>query len=322
MHVDTKKELYKKMLLIRQVEEAIADKYSEQEMRCPTHLSIGQEAVAAAVGLALNANDQVVSTHRSHAHYLGKGGSLKRMIAELYGKATGCSSGKGGSMHLIDQDVGFMGSTAIVGNSIPIGAGLALSYQLDGSDRVAVIFIGDGATEEGVFAETVNFAALKKLPLLFVCENNLYSVYSPLANRQPFGRSIAKMVEGMGVMVAEGDGNNAIKAFELTQKTISKIRSGGGPWFLEFSTYRWLEHCGANYDNHIGYRIEDEFQSWKERDPVKFLEGALISNNEITVDELDSIHAEVKNQISDAFQFAVASSYPNPEEAFTQVLAR
>ena len=198
------------MVLIRTVEETIAEKYDQQNMRCPTHLSTGQEAVSAAVGMALQKKDLVVSTHRSHGHYLGKGGNIPRMIAEIYGKEGGCSKGKGGSMHLIDLSVGFMGSTAIVGNSIPIGAGLGLAMQLDKSNNISCIFIGDGAIEEGVFAETVNFCAQRDLPVLFLCENNFYSVYSPLTVRQPKNRPIHKMVEAMGIKSFKGDGLSLI----------------------------------------------------------------------------------------------------------------
>ena len=196
------------MKKIRLVEETIARRYGEWNMRCPTHLCTGQEAVAAAVGCALRKDDYAVSTHRAHGHYIGKGGDIRAMIAEIYGKATGCSKGKGGSMHLVDPAVNFMGSTAIVGGTIPVGVGLGLSIKLKKSDQVSCVFFGDGSVEEGVFYEAVNFAALKKLPVLFICENNFYSVYSPLSVRQPAGRKIADMVRGMGCPAEQGDGNN------------------------------------------------------------------------------------------------------------------
>ncbi len=181
------------MLRIRAVEETIAARYSERKMRCPTHLSVGQESVAAAAGAVLRHTDLAVSGHRAHAHYLAKGGSLKAMIAEIYGKATGCSHGKGGSMHLVDESVGFMGSTAIVAGTVPVGVGLAYPMKIQHSGQIACIFLGDAVVETGVFFESVNFAVLRQLPVLFVCENNLYSVYSPMGVRQPAGRSIHKM---------------------------------------------------------------------------------------------------------------------------------
>ena len=175
--------IFEKIFLIRNVEEAIANEYSKQEIRCPVHLSIGQEAVPAVMSLFLKVKDLVVSTHRGHAHYLGKGGNLKKMISEIYGKQTGCSKGKGGSMHLIDKKVGFYGTSAIVGNSIPVGVGLAYDYKLKKNKNLSVIYFGDGAVEEGVFFESLNLAAVKQTPTLFICENNLYSVYSPMKVR-------------------------------------------------------------------------------------------------------------------------------------------
>jgi len=314
-------ELYSKMVLIRAIEEMIAERYDQQKMRCPTHLSTGQEAVSAAVGLALEDKDLAVSTHRSHGHYLGKGGNISRMIAEIYGKETGCSKGRGGSMHLVDLSVGFMGSTAIVGNSIPIGAGLGLSLKLDKSNNISCIFIGDGATEEGVFAETVNFCAQKKLPVLFLCENNFYSVYSPLSVRQPKNRPIYNMVEAMGIKSQQGDGNDVFGVYKTTLDAISSIRNGDGPRFLEFNTYRWREHCGPNYDNHIGYRAEDEFLEWKKKDPIFLAETQLLKENILTHKMISSITQHVKEQVDVAFQFAEDSPFPKKEDVSKYIYA-
>jgi len=200
--------LYRDLLRLRLVEEAIAARYSEWEMRCPTHLSVGQEAAAVGVCGALEQRDYVLSGHRSHGHYLAKGGSLRAMMAEIYGKATGCSSGKGGSMHLIDLEAGFLGAVPIVGSTIPIAVGVGLGIQQAQEDRVSVAFFGDGATEEGVFAESLNYAALAKLPVVFVCENNLYSVYSPIDVRQPSERDLLQISRGHGVPALHGDGND------------------------------------------------------------------------------------------------------------------
>ena len=304
-----KQELYKSMLRIRMVEEEIANRYSEWKMRCPTHLSIGQEGVAAGIGMLLRDDDFVVSTHRSHAHYLGKGGSLNKMIAELYGKETGCSGGRGGSMHLIDESVGFKGSTAIVGNTMPIGVGLALSIQLNKGDQVSCIYVGDGSTEEGVFYESVNFAAVRGLPVLFICENNFYSVYSSLRVRQPKNRKIHEMVEALGIESNAGDGNSADDICRLGKEAIDKIRKTGQPQFLEFSTYRWREHCGPNYDNDIGYRSEDEFEEWKKKDPLLLLKDKL----EITDTENNQIVKMIENEINDAFEFSENSAFPNKD---------
>src|ERR1043165_7017418 len=239
------------MKRIRSVEETIAARYAEQKMRCPTHLSTGQEAVAAAVGAVLRRDDLAVSGHRAHAHYLAKGGSLPAMIAEIYGKAAGCAGGIGGSMHLVDEAAGFMGSTAIVAGTVPVGIGLAYAMKLKRTDQVACVFMGDAVAEAGVFFESVNLAVLKQLPVLFVCENNLYSVYSPLAGRQPQGREIHRMVSAMGLPSAHGDGNDALAVYWMVEEGVRAIRAGGGPRFYEFATYRWREHCGPLYDNDI-----------------------------------------------------------------------
>ncbi len=313
------KDLFYQMLRIRLVEEAIANRYSEQEMRCPTHLSIGQEANAVAVCDSLTHSDLAVSTHRAHAHYLAKGGSLKSLIAELYGKSDGCSSGKGGSMHLIDQSVGFMGSTAIVGGTIPLGAGLALSLQQQKKHDIACLFVGDGATEEGVFYETVNFAAVKKLPLLIVCENNLYSVYSPLSVRQPAGRKIVDMVKAIGISGFGYDGNDVMELHELCQQSIDSIRKGKGPQFIEISTYRWREHCGPNFDNHLPYRTEKEYQKWQDRDPVKYLQNSLLNSQQLNDKHLSKMLEEINSEINEAFIFAHNSPFPNKDKLDTDI---
>ena len=258
-------DLEKNMLRIRLIEESIAEKYSEQKMRCPTHLSIGQEAISVGVCGNLSNEDFLMSTHRAHAHYLAKGGNLKAMLAEIYGKKTGCSGGMGGSMHLIDKSVGFMGSTAIVANTIPVAVGLGMSLKIKQQENISCVFFGDGAVEEGAFYESINFALVHRLPVLFICENNLYSVYSGLDVRQPKNRKIYDMAKGIGISSDSGDGNKLEEVYEMTRQAKTKILSNEGPQLLEFSTYRWREHCGPNYDNDIGYRDEEEFLNWKEK---------------------------------------------------------
>jgi pyruvate dehydrogenase E1 component alpha subunit len=312
-------ELLRRMKRIRHVEEQIAARYQEGKMRCPTHLSVGQEAVAAAVGLALRSDDFAVSSHRAHAHYLAKGGSLRAMLAEIYGKATGCCRGRGGSMHLIDLDVGFAGSSAIVASSIPVGVGLGLSAQLLGTDQLSCVFLGDGAVEEGVFYESVNFSAVRKLPVLFVCENNLYSVYSPLEVRQPSGRKIHEMVRAIGIAAGDGDGNDVEEVYRQTLDAVSGIRSGQGPKFLEFYTYRWREHCGPNYDNDIGYRSEAEFLRWKASDPIARYEKRLTEAGRLTVAGMEAMQRGIEAEVAAAFEFADASPFPAKEEAFAHV---
>ena len=301
-------ELQASMLRIRLVEESIANKYSEQKMRCPTHLSIGQEAIAVGVCSNLTNEDQVLSTHRAHAHYLAKGGCLNSMLAEIYGKVTGCSKGMGGSMHLIDKSVGFMGSTAIVGNTIPVAVGLALEKKLTRKKSIACVFFGDGATEEGAFYESVNFAIIHSLPILFICENNLYSVYSGLEVRQPMDRKIYKMVRAMGISAQHGNGNDVEEVARKVKHAKTMILKSGGPQFLEFDTYRWREHCGPNFDNNIGYREESEFLKWKKKDPLK---NFYSENSQKYIDrKIDTISQE----IDDAHQFADDSKFPTLQE--------
>ena len=303
-----KNKLYESMLRIRLVEESIANKYSEQKMRCPTHLSIGQEAVAVGVCANLTLQDQVLSTHRAHAHYLAKGGCLNSMMAEIYGKASGCSKGMGGSMHLIDTSVGFMGSTAIVGNTIPVAVGLALEKKLTRKKSIACVFFGDGATEEGAFYESVNFAIIHSLPILFICENNLYSVYSGLEVRQPVNRKIYKMVRAMGISAQHGNGNDVEEVTRKVKHAKTMILKSGGPQFLEFDTYRWREHCGPNFDNNIGYREESEFLKWKKKDPLK---NFYSQNSQKYIDrKIDKISQE----IDDAHQFADDSKFPTLQD--------
>lgn len=313
--------LLRGMAYIRSVEEGIAERYPQGEMRCPTHLSIGQEAAAVAVGASLRATDLAISTHRAHAHYLAKGGNLNAMLAEIYGKAAGCSKGRGGSMHLTDLAVGFIGSTAIVGNSIPIGVGLGLSLQLKGATDVSVVYFGDGSTEEGAFYEALNFSIVRNLPVLFICENNLYSVYSPLSVRQPKGRKIYEMAAAMGITSAHVDGNDVEKSYQAAQEAISYVRSGRGPFFLELSTYRWREHCGPNYDNDIGYRSEAEFLEWKKKDPITSYAEKLIRDNVLDSAQYLKMQDEINSEVNAAFEFAKKTPFPVINEAFEGLYA-
>jgi len=309
-------ELLRRMKEIRCVEETIAARYAEQKMRCPTHLSIGQELVGAAAGMIMTATDLAVSTHRGHAHYLGKGGSIPAMIAEIYGKETGCARGRGGSMHLIDQSVGFMGTTAIVGNSIPIGTGLALSKKLDSSTDLSCVFLGDGATEEGAFYESANFAVVQNLPLLFLCENNLYSVYTSLKPRQPEGRVIHELAKAIGLTVFDCDGTSAHDTYQTISAAVQHIRSGNGPAFVEISTYRWREHCGPNYDNDLPYRDEAEYETWKAKDALDNFELALKTDGTLTESSILQMEMTIQAVVNEAFDFAERSPWPDQKEAF------
>lgn len=309
------------MTLIRKVEEGIAERYVHGRMRCPTHLSIGQEAAAVGVCAALEKEDLAISTHRAHAHYLAKGGGVSAMLAEIYGKVTGCCRGRGGSMHLIDRSVGFVGSTAIVGNSLPIGVGLALSLKLKKSRQISAIFFGDGCVEEGVFYESANFAIVRNLPVLFICENNFYSVYSPLSVRQPPGREIYKMVEGLGMSSGIIDGYDVEATYKAARMAVEHVRSGKGPFFLEITTYRWREHCGPNFDNDLGYRSDVEFQGWKDRDPLVKYKTLLLNRDYIDKKDIVEMDKKIDSKVNAAFEFAESSPFPEHYEAFTDEYA-
>ncbi len=313
--------LYREMLRIRLVEERIAELYAEQEMRCPVHLSIGQEAPAVGVCAALERDDYVFGSHRSHGHYLAKGGDLRAFMAELYGKATGCCNGKGGSMHLIDRSVGFMGAVPIVGSTIPIAVGAAFATVMHGKSRVTTVFFGEGATEEGVFQESLVFAALKRLPVIFVCENNLYSVYSPLAVRQPPERDICAVARANGVGAMRGDGNDVEVVYELAREAIDGARRGEGPTLLELETYRWREHCGPSYDNDLDYRSAEQFESWRARCPVESLKRRLLERGSLEADDLEQVTREIEAEIDDAVSFAKLSPFPDDDELYTDVYA-
>ena len=284
-------------------------------MRCPVHLSIGQEASAVGVCSALNLTDWVFSGHRNHAHYLAKGGNLKTMLAEIYGKASGCCGGKGGSMHLSDLTCGFIAATPIVGSTVPIAVGAALTAKRQGNGRVVVVFLGDGAMEAGIVHESLNFASVKKLPILFVCENNLYSVYSPLNVRQPSNRTLSQVASGHGIQVLTADGNNVEEVYLASKNAVRSLRNEIGPVFLELPTYRWLEHCGPGYDNNIGYRSEEEFEKWKLLDPVIMQEKNM--GTQLDVETLLTINKEIE----DAFHFATNSTSALTSDAAKHVYA-
>ena len=313
--------LYYHMLRIRMIEEKIAELYAEQQMRCPVHLCIGQEAIAVGVCANLLKKDYLLSNHRSHGHYLAKGGDLKRMLAEIYGKFTGCSQGKGGSMHLVDLAAGILGTTPIVGGIIPVATGVAFGTQMKGKDNLTAIFFGDAATEEGVFFESLNFASLKKLPVLFICENNFFSVYSPLAVRQPKERDNLALVKSLGIQADKGDGNNVLQVYELTKKAVAAIRKGKGPYYLEFDTYRWREHCGPNFDNDLGYRTEQDFLKWKKKCPLDSFENKLVKDNILNPPQIKEFKQNIRREVNQAFSFAKSSPYPQSQEMLADIYA-
>lgn len=305
-----RRELYRSILRLRIVEEQIAKHYAEQEMRCPVHFCIGQEATSISTTSALKSTDYVISGHRSHGHYLGKGGNLNSMMAELYGKKTGCAGGRGGSMHLIDLDVGFLGSVPIVGSTVPIGLGAAFGSKLKGEDKVTMIFLGDAVAETGVFHEALNFAKLHNLPVVFVCENNLYSVYSPMGVRQPNDREITDLAKSHGITSVQADGNDSELVYSITKSAVDSARLGEGPVFLELMTYRWLEHCGPNFDNDLGYRTQEEYEEWREQDPVERYFQQLNQDGVLETKAQKQMEKEITQEVLNAIAFAKSSDFP------------
>ncbi|MFD8492841.1 thiamine pyrophosphate-dependent dehydrogenase E1 component subunit alpha [Amycolatopsis sp. NPDC059657] len=304
--------LVREMVRIRCVEETLAERYrDEQEMRTPTHFSIGQEATSVGVCAATRDTDVVYSGHRSHAPYLAMGGDLRAMTAEIHGRATGCAAGRGGSVHLVDHAAGFGGSAAILGEMIPVAVGAAWSFAMAGEPRVAVTFFGDGATEEGVFAESVNFAALHRLPVLFVCENNGYSIESPLRSRQPEGTTITDRVRSYGVTASRVDGNDVFAVHCAADEALTRCREGDGPYFLELDTYRWREHVGPNWEPDDGYRGKAEVDSWLGRCPIRQAADAL-RDTDPTIDRLvEDWYGEFRAEAAEAVEYAKASPFPD-----------
>lgn len=311
--------MYVTMLRIRRAEEKIADLLQPNpEIKCPVHLYIGQEAVAAGVCANLHTDDYVFSTHRSHGHYIAKGGSMKELMAELYGRATGCSRGRGGSMHLASVDVGLPGSSAIVAGSIPIAVGAALAFSIQRKETVSVVFFGDGAVNEGIWYESLNLAALEKLPVVFVCENNLYSTHMPIATCLS-DTNIAKKAEIFNMPGIQIDGNNAVEVFLKAKGAIERARSGAGPTLIECLTYRWRGHVGRDYDLDKGLRSKEELDYWMGKCPIKKLENFLLDRGIISESEKNQMHNNIEKEIEEAIVFAKESPYPDESKLLSNV---
>ncbi|MFF4173849.1 thiamine pyrophosphate-dependent dehydrogenase E1 component subunit alpha [Streptomyces sp. NPDC001744] len=306
--------LLRDMVRIRRVEEELADLYrDEQEMRTPVHFSVGQEAAAVGVCAALREDDLVYTGHRSHAAYLAKGGDLTAMVAELYGKETGCSGGRGGSVHLTDRAVGFAGSAAILGEMISVATGAAWALARQGSSRVVVTFFGDGASEEGVFHESLNFAAVHHVPVVLVCENNSYSISSPLSARQPANSAttgITERTRAYGIAAERVDGNDVSLVHEAALRAAAHCRAGRGPYLLELDTYRWREHVGPGFDTGID-RPGPEVESWLERCPVRRSAAALRPGTPDIDERVARWDEEFRDETLLAVTAAKAAPYPD-----------
>ncbi len=315
----TLRAMYVTMLNIRKFEERVAEFVTPpKEIICPVHLYIGQEAVATGVCANLRRDDYVFSTHRSHGHYIAKGGDIKALMAELYGKATGCSKGRGGSMHLALPDVGLPGSSAIVAGTIPLAVGTALAFSMQKKGGVSVAFFGDGATNEGTFYESLNFASLKKLPAIFICENNLFSTHMPISACLA-DTNIYKKAELFNMPGVRVDGNDVIKVYEAAKKAVEDARCGKGPTLIECMTYRWRGHVGPNYDLDKGLRSKAELDYWMNRCPIKTLEDSLLKHGIISETAKIQLYKSIEKEIEEAVIFAKESPYPDESELLNNV---
>ena len=312
--------LLRAMQRIRIAEERIGELVATLEVRTPCHLSIGQEAVPAGVCAVLKLEDSVWGGHRSHGHYLAKGGDLRAMMAEIFGKATGCARGRGGSMHLVDPSHGIFGTVPLVGATIPLAVGAALSAKLRGTEQVAVAFFGDGATDEGHFHESLNLAALSRLPVLFVCENNLYSTHLTLKERRVKDNIVeSAALHGLPGMVV--DGNNVTEVYQAAHQAVQRARVGEGPTLLECRTYRWRGHVGPAADLEVGTDRRRELDEWQRRDPIAQCRGLLKAHG-LSSEVFDRLEAEVRREIDDAVSFARQSPVPDESELLQHVYVR
>lgn len=315
--------LYRMMLRIRLCEEALVEPILSGQIRCPVHLYSGEEAIAAGVCAALEGKDMVFGNHRSHGHYLAKGGSMHALFAEIFGRQTGCSRGRGGSMHIISPENGVLGIAPIVAGTISLALGAALASSIKNDLRVTVSFFGDGATGEGVLFESLNFAALKKLPLIFICENNSYSTHLPIREIRA-NNDIHLIAEPFGITHNKYDGNVVLQVYESARNAVELCRNGLGPVFLEFNTYRFRGHVGPD-DNvqgaHTDIRPEDEIDAWRKKDPVLCFEKSLMQDNILTAELRQEIQASVDKEVKENFAKALSDPMVPPDELLKYVYA-
>ncbi len=318
MNAKTAQKIYLSLVRCRAFEDRLAELYPQKEIKCPTHLSTGQEGAASGVCAALGVKDMVFSTHRCHSHIVAKGGDFKALMAELYGKSNGCSHGKGGSMHFLEPEIGMMGSSAIVGGTVPLALGAALAIQMQGKDLVSVAFFGDGAIEQGTFHESLSFAALKKLPIIFVCENNDMATCTHLDRRQPYPE-LYRHAEAYDMPGVRTDGTRPETVYKAAVEAVERARKGEGPTLIEVVCYRWKEHVGPNTDFHMGHRTKEELEEWMAKDPVKLFAEYSISNKFLTASAIETINTDIQKQLDEAVAFAKASPFPKPEELYTDL---
>lgn len=303
--------MYERMLRIRHFEDRVKDLFARGELPGFVHLYLGEEAVAVGACAALKDDDYITSTHRGHGHILAKGGEMKYMMAELYGKATGYNKGKGGSMHIAWPKLGILGANGIVGAGIPIATGAALSAKYRKSGQVTVCFFGDGASNEGMFHESLNIAGAFDLPIVYVCENNLYAVGTRQADVRVV-EDIADRATGYGMPGLVVDGNDVIAVYEACKAAVARARAAEGPTLLECKTYRWRPHFEGEVDN---YRPREEVEAWVKREPIAPYRDLLIQQRTLSVEEADAIERRVIQDLDEAVEFARDSPLPEPESA-------
>jgi TPP-dependent pyruvate/acetoin dehydrogenase alpha subunit len=310
--------MFRKMLTIRRFEERAIQEYQDGNLYGFIHSYIGQEAIAVGVCSHLRIDDRIVSNHRGHGHCIAKGADMKRMMAEIFGKKTGYCKGKGGSMHIADFKIGMLGANGIVGAGLPIATGSALAAQLEGGDRISVVFFGDGACGEGEFHESLNLAAIWKLPIIFVCENNMYGV-NTLTSYSMAAENVADRAVAYSMPGVVADGNNLFTVYDTAEKAVNRARRGEGPSLIEFQTYRWRAHFegGGMPDLRPG----DELEEWKKKCPVAFMERQLFEMGLMDTDELKALDAEIMSKVQEAVEFARQSPQPNPEDALEDIFS-
>jgi TPP-dependent pyruvate/acetoin dehydrogenase alpha subunit len=312
--------MYRTMLTIRRFEERASKEYRSRSGTVPglVHSYIGQEAIAVGVCFSLRKDDCIISNHRGHGHLISKGADIRRMMAEIFGKRTGYCKGKGGSMHIADFGIGILGANGIVAAGLPIATGAALAAHLEGKNRIAVVFFGDGACQEGEFQESLNLASIWKLPIIYACENNMYGV-NTLATYAIAGGDIPRRAAAYDMPVRSVNGNDVVAVREATSEVVAKVRAGGGPSFVEYKTYRWHPHFED--DSIPDLRPKEEIEAWKEKCPIVFLERRLIEAGIVTEQELAEINSQVMEQIEDAVRYAAESPLPKPEDALEDIFS-
>jgi pyruvate dehydrogenase E1 component alpha subunit len=311
-------EMLRSMQTIRRFEERASDDYQAGAIYGVVHCYIGEEAVAVGICSALNRDDQIISTHRGHGHCLAKGADLNRMMAELYGRQAGYCKGKGGSMHIADFSIGMLGANGIVAGGIPIVTGAGLAAQLEGKGRVAVSFFGDGASNAGPFHESINIAATWKLPMLYVCENNLYSAGTIAAETLALS-DVAARAAGYGIPGVVVDGNDVMAVYEAAEAAVNRARAGQGPTLIECKTYRWRGH--TERPGQEDPRPQDEIETWRQRDPINRFAANLMDQGVLTEEAWQKMDAEILAAIEDAVKFSEESPFPDPEAAVEDIFA-